>query len=136
MTKKFQIPVVVDNTIATVGVTSHNTDSAKLVLKSTHPEAGSVLCKLADLTHSPIWKGRKYFMVDVQKADFLDKAGSMIESTIDAIEAYKAALEKERAALALVMFNPEPSPCPECGTTDGTHYLYCGVQGSNDPELN
>lgn len=113
------IVIAFEGTPIAVRVVPHNRDATKVVLKSVHPEAGVFACKMACIECGPVWQGANFFMVAVDRIEFAKKIGTLIGKLIN--ESFNALVPKPKF-IELV----DPKVCPECGTSDGTHFQYCG----------
>lgn len=95
-------------------------DDNRLVLKAPNPDGALSLAKAMGIPCKVMntEPGRgDMFNVSVKKKDFLEGLKGF---AADVIEANEATAEYVPSA---------PEKCPECGTNDGTHYLYCGGTG-------
>lgn len=75
-----EVFVSIKDTAFFVKITNHNSDPSKLVLKSKHPEVGSMLAAASGLSALDIKseKGNKYFITFVPKASFQAGLGKVL----------------------------------------------------------
>jgi hypothetical protein len=60
-------------------IVPHKTDATKLMLKSPNPEGGSYLLQLIGIEPGPVSEGSEFFMVEVDKKEFLERLPILVE---------------------------------------------------------
>jgi hypothetical protein len=111
---KVRLAIVVENTPIAVRFVPHTTDDTLVVIKG-QGEAPIAFCKAAGIPCGPLTQGSDFTMVEAEQAKVGEGVAKILGLILDAAEPTH------------VLKALGPAKCAECGSSDGTHWQFCGL---------